>query len=156
MVPRGSPRFRLFFFAVLLLILGAAVLWRLQAGDMHISPAVVAEILFSSSPEATPQEILVVRSIRFPRLFASLAAGASLAVSGAVLQEFWEIRWPIPIHSALHLEPLLGPPWGYTWEASGSQELPLQAHWLHWGLPFFSRGERRESPRSPWSCQGSW
>ncbi len=53
---------------------------------MRISPAAVAEILFSSSPEATPQEILVVRSIRFPRLFASLAAGASLAVSGAVLQ----------------------------------------------------------------------
>ena len=86
MTLRGGFRFRLIFFAMLLLILGIVVLWRLQAGDMRISPAAVAEILFSSSPEATPQEILVVRSIRFPRLFASLAAGASLAVSGAVLQ----------------------------------------------------------------------
>ncbi|MPM04883.1 putative ABC transporter permease protein [bioreactor metagenome] len=81
----GTPGRRLFF-AGLLLLLGGAALWRLLAGDMPLSPAAVADILFSPSPDASPQEILVVRSVRLPRLLASLGAGASLAVSGAVLQ----------------------------------------------------------------------
>ena len=81
----GTPGRRLFFAGLLLLLAGAA-LWRLLAGDMPLSPAAVADILFSPSPDASPQEILVVRSVRLPRLLASLGAGASLAVSGAVLQ----------------------------------------------------------------------
>lgn len=66
--------------------MGGAALWRLLAGDVALSPGQVASILFSSAPQGTPQEVLVVRAVRLPRLLASLGAGASLGVSGAVLQ----------------------------------------------------------------------
>lgn len=81
-----DKKFRRFFFIGLLLLLGGVALWRLLAGDMHLSLGQVAEVLFSSFSSASPQEVLVVRSVRLPRLLASLGAGASLAVSGVVLQ----------------------------------------------------------------------
>ena len=81
-----APIARKLFFTGLLLLLGGAALWRLLAGEVDLSAGRVAAILFSSAPDASPQEILVVRSVRLPRLLASLGAGASLGVSGAVLQ----------------------------------------------------------------------
>lgn len=77
---------RKLIFTGLLLLLGGAALWRLLAGDMALPPERVFQILFSHPQDASPQEIMVIRLIRLPRLLASMGAGASLAVSGAVLQ----------------------------------------------------------------------
>ncbi len=76
---------RILFFMALLLLLGGAVLWRLSAGEMAIPPRRIAAALFSPSG-VEANEVLVVRAVRLPRLLAALGAGASLAVSGVVLQ----------------------------------------------------------------------
>ena len=78
---------RILLFAGLFALLGAGALWRLGAGDMDIAPAMVLRILFRGGDSgAVPQEVLAVRSIRLPRFLASFGGGASLALSGAVLQ----------------------------------------------------------------------
>lgn len=77
---------RISLFAVLLLLLGGAVLWRLLAGDMEIPFGTVLAVLSGRDETVSPQDLLIVRAIRLPRLLASLGAGASLAVSGVVLQ----------------------------------------------------------------------
>ena len=82
----GRKSGRKLIFAGLLLLMGGAALWRLVAGDMPLPPGRVFEILFSEPGYASPQEVIVVRLVRLPRLLASMGTGASLAVSGAVLQ----------------------------------------------------------------------
>jgi iron complex transport system permease protein len=60
-------------------------LWRLTHGEMRIPASEVFRLLLSGSEEISPQSI-VVRSVRLPRLLSALGTGASLAVSGVVLQ----------------------------------------------------------------------
>ncbi len=73
-------------FAGLFLLLGGTALWRLLAGEMPVPFGAVLGILSGDVSGASPQEIAVVRLVRLPRLFAAFGAGASLAVSGVVLQ----------------------------------------------------------------------
>ncbi len=73
-------------FLGLLLLLGGAALWRLLAGDMEIPFSGALRIVLGFEHALTPQQALVIRAVRLPRLLASLGAGASLAVSGVVLQ----------------------------------------------------------------------
>ncbi len=73
-------------FTGLLFLLGGAALWRLLAGEMPIPFRTVLEILSGAASGASPQEIAAVRLVRLPRLFAAFGAGASLAISGVVLQ----------------------------------------------------------------------
>lgn len=74
------------FLAVLLL---CAAFWRLAWGEMEISISDVFRLLFGDAGgnSDTPEHLaIIVRSVRLPRLIAAMAAGASLAVSGVVLQ----------------------------------------------------------------------
>ena len=81
-------RKRLRLAALLLVLLAAAALWRLGAGEWKIPPSRVAALLspFLDQAQAATPEALVVRAVRLPRFLAAAATGGLLAVSGAVLQ----------------------------------------------------------------------
>ena len=79
---------RLRLAALLCLLLLAAALWRLGAGEWDIPAARVAALLnpfLDEASRATP-EALVIRSVRLPRFLAAVGTGGLLAVAGAVLQ----------------------------------------------------------------------
>lgn len=68
---------------LLLIILLVLSLFSLSIGSSHLSILEVAKALFGLSDEKTE---LIVLSIRLPRILATLIAGASLALSGMLLQ----------------------------------------------------------------------
>ena len=68
---------------ILLTLLGAAMLYGLCSGPMHIRPADALKGLFES---AGRKETVIVRNIRFPRVAAAVIAGISLAAAGCVMQ----------------------------------------------------------------------
>jgi iron complex transport system permease protein len=61
------------------------VLVSLLAGEVWLSPALVMKSLFAAKPDLAG---LIVTQLRLPRAVLALAAGASLGLSGAVLQGF--------------------------------------------------------------------
>lgn len=72
-------------FALLSLGLLAVFLIRLTAGEMNLYPGDVFKSVFR--PESQSLQVnLVVRQIRLPRILASMGGGASLALSGVILQ----------------------------------------------------------------------
>ena len=70
------------------LLLVALCFWRLLQGEWDLPPERVLELLspFLKYPDTAAPEAVVVRSVRLPRLMASLAGGGLLCVSGIVLQ----------------------------------------------------------------------
>ncbi|MDR2397578.1 MAG: iron ABC transporter permease [Spirochaetaceae bacterium] len=81
-VPSRSRRFR-FIAAVLLLLLGAAILLSLSLGTLAISPG---ELLRTILGEGSRQQRLVLLTIRLPRILIGLLVGGALSVSGVILQ----------------------------------------------------------------------
>lgn len=69
--------------AVLALLLTAAILASLQMGSF---PLRFPDLLDMARGRATPQQELVLYSMRLPRLLLAMLVGAGLALSGAVLQ----------------------------------------------------------------------
>jgi iron complex transport system permease protein len=63
--------------------LGAAIVIGISVGSVTISPGTVWDALFS---HADPQSNVIVRQIRVPRVLVGAMVGASLAMSGAILQ----------------------------------------------------------------------
>lgn len=61
-------------------------LWRLTHGEMEIPAREIFELLTDWGDAIASPQSVVVRSVRLPRLLAALGVGASLAVSGVVLQ----------------------------------------------------------------------
>lgn len=62
------------------------VLWRLTYGEMNIPAREVFALLLAGEGGGDLSRLIVVRDVRLPRLLSSLGVGASLAVSGVVLQ----------------------------------------------------------------------
>ncbi|MBR0074796.1 MAG: iron ABC transporter permease [Synergistaceae bacterium] len=71
------------FFLIFLLILIS--LWRITLGDWEIPLTDVIRYLFSDS-NSTSTEIIVIKSVRLPRLLCSITTGALLSVSGVIFQ----------------------------------------------------------------------
>lgn len=74
--------------AALAVLIMLSALWRITQGEWNIPLSHVFRLLspFLSDAEKATAEALVIRSVRLPRLCASLGAGGLLAVSGLVLQ----------------------------------------------------------------------
>ncbi len=72
--------------SVLLALLLLVAFWRLVRGDVKTSVSEVFRLLFGDASGVPEYRAIVVRSVRLPRLLSALGAGASLAVSGVVLQ----------------------------------------------------------------------
>lgn len=70
-------------FAVLLALLLIAIVTSLQMGSF---PLKFSELMNMMQGQATPQQELVLFSIRLPRLLLATLVGAGLALSGAILQ----------------------------------------------------------------------
>ena len=84
MQPDHRARYTLGF-ALLAALLAALILWNLNTGSLHLSPAEVADILLTR----TGENAAVVWEIRLPRLIAALLLGGALSVSGFLLQTFF-------------------------------------------------------------------
>ncbi|MBQ3646253.1 MAG: iron chelate uptake ABC transporter family permease subunit, partial [Synergistaceae bacterium] len=69
------------FFLIFLLILIS--LWRITLGDWEIPLTDVIRYLFSDSNST---EVIVIKSVRLPRLLCSISTGALLSVSGVIFQ----------------------------------------------------------------------
>jgi len=63
--------------------LGAAIVVGISVGSVYISPGTVWEALWN---DADPTSNLIVRQLRVPRVLVGAMVGASLAMSGAILQ----------------------------------------------------------------------
>jgi iron complex transport system permease protein len=63
--------------------LGATIIIGISVGSVYISPGTVWDALWS---HADPTSNLIVREIRLPRVLVGAMVGASLAMSGAILQ----------------------------------------------------------------------
>jgi len=69
--------------ALALLALGVAVVIGVAVGPVYIGPGRVWEALFGNAGETSD---VIVRQIRLPRVLVGAMVGASLAMSGAILQ----------------------------------------------------------------------
>src|SRR6266508_1146431 len=74
---------RLIVPALALLALGVAVVIGVAVGPVYIGPGRVWDALFSNAGETSD---VIVRQIRLPRVLVGAMVGASLAMSGAILQ----------------------------------------------------------------------
>lgn len=73
---------RLIFLALLIVLLAAASVWSLLSGDIHIGWQSLPSVL--GHPGSMEYSVLV--NLRLPRLLLAFAVGASLSLSGAILQ----------------------------------------------------------------------
>ena len=89
MQPDHRARYTLGF-ALLAALLAALILWNLNTGSLHLSPAEVADILLTR----TGENAAVVWEIRLPRLIAALLLGGALSVSGFLLQTIFAVTLP--------------------------------------------------------------
>ena len=74
-----------FGFALLAALLAALILWNLNTGSLHLSPAEVMDILFTR----TGENAAIVWEMRLPRLIAAMLLGGALSISGFLLQTFF-------------------------------------------------------------------
>ena len=74
-----------FGFALLAALLAALILWNLNTGSLHLSPAEVMDILLTR----TGENAAIVWEMRLPRLIAAMLLGGALSVSGFLLQTFF-------------------------------------------------------------------
>lgn len=65
------------------LAVGLLAAWSLTVGSSDISPGRALQALLVAGDERTD---IVIRAVRLPRVVAALAAGAALAVAGAIMQ----------------------------------------------------------------------
>ena len=72
-------------FLALLLGLVGLVVWNVNAGSVHVSPGEIVSILLGRGGG----NVVIVRSIRLPRIFAAALLGGALALSGFLLQTFF-------------------------------------------------------------------
>lgn len=77
-------RGKFLFLAIGLLVTGGVLISSVGMGPIAISPAEVLETLFGDT--ISKRFDLIIWNIRLPQALAALAAGAGLAVSGAVMQ----------------------------------------------------------------------
>jgi iron complex transport system permease protein len=83
-----SPKRRINFVALIVLLvvtLVIAVLLSLATGAVRVSPGAILSAVFGKHPLTATQEIILLQ-IRLPRILASSAVGAALAVSGLMFQ----------------------------------------------------------------------
>lgn len=71
------------------LLLAALVVLSLGAGSVSIPPARVLEVLTGGGDSASPEQT-IVRDIRLPRVILAALVGGMLALSGAVMQGFFQ------------------------------------------------------------------
>ena len=74
-----------FGFALLAALLAALILWNLNTGSLHLSPAEVMDILLTR----TGENAAIVWEMRLPRLIAAMLLGGALSISGFLLQTFF-------------------------------------------------------------------
>lgn len=68
---------------ILLVLIGIVSVWRITSGEWDIPLNDVIRFLIHGGNEA---EAIVIRSVRLPRLLASLGTGGLLSISGVILQ----------------------------------------------------------------------
>lgn len=78
---------QILFFAAMLLILAALILWNIASGSISIPVREIWGILTGEVREGASYQILW--NIRLPRIFAAVFLGGALAVSGFLLQTFF-------------------------------------------------------------------
>lgn len=78
----------LIFYVVCLALLGSLCVFHLVWGAVHIPVGEVWQILWGKAPESTHHDI--IWQIRLPRAVAGILAGCSLAVSGLLMQTFFQ------------------------------------------------------------------
>ena len=86
---RANARRKILLTALSLIILLLIIaVWRISKGDWDIEFVRVLHLLspWLDEAERFSPEALVIRSVRLPRLFAAVATGGLLSISGAVLQ----------------------------------------------------------------------
>lgn len=74
----------------------ALLLWAVNTGSLHVTPAQLLRGLFV---EYDPN-VATVYDLRFPRIFIALFGGAATAAAGVLLQAVMKTRWPTPASSA--------------------------------------------------------
>ena len=74
-----------FGFALLAALLAALILWNLNTGSLHLSPAEVMDILLTR----TGENAAIVWEMRLPRLIAAMLLGGALSILGFLLQTFF-------------------------------------------------------------------
>lgn len=67
-----------FGFALLAALLAALILWNLNTGSLHLSPAEVMDILLTR----TGENAAIVWEMRLPRLIAAMLLGGALSIFG--------------------------------------------------------------------------
>ena len=72
-------------FAVLFLALALLLIWNVNAGSVHVSPAEILDAVLRNAGE----NAVIIRDIRLPRICAAALLGGALALSGFLLQTFF-------------------------------------------------------------------
>ncbi len=83
---RSRTRRLIFLLSALTALLLLVSFFRITCGDWNIAPLRALALLFGLADEGGSPELLVVRSLRLPRLLSAVGAGGALSVSGVVLQ----------------------------------------------------------------------
>jgi iron complex transport system permease protein len=93
---RRSRQGRFLVFAGLTLLLGISIVLAIAVGSVWIPPSTVVRVLATPSGAeamATPQaavDVVVIRSVRLPRVLVAVLVGAALAVAGAQMQGLFQ------------------------------------------------------------------
>ena len=77
-----------FVYAMLIVLMIMAVIFNINTGNIHISPARIFRIIFLKGDMGTP-EYNIIWKIRLPRLCMAAILGGALALSGFLLQTFF-------------------------------------------------------------------
>ena len=78
-------------YILLVVLFVLAVIFNINTGNVHISPARIFRIIFLHGGMGTP-EYNIIWKIRLPRLCMAAILGGALSLSGFLLQTFSEIR----------------------------------------------------------------
>ncbi len=75
-------------FAIIIALFCIITIWNINAGNVHISMKDVIKILFSKKGD--PEQVNIIWRIRLPRIIMAMILGGALALSGFLLQTFFE------------------------------------------------------------------
>lgn len=73
----------IFFTGILLILLAVSVFLSLSVGEVFYTPGRILELIFSGGDE---MDVLILKRLRMPRMFMGFFVGASLSLSGVILQ----------------------------------------------------------------------
>lgn len=78
----------LLIFLIMILFLAVLFVWNLSIGTVHISISEISSIIFGGGTGSVNEKIIM--NIRLPRILAAMILGGALALSGFLLQTFFQ------------------------------------------------------------------